>query len=129
MADSERRTRGKTLFQQVTQFDQAFEPSDAFTEFTIDAVYGDVWSRDGLTRKERRLLSIAAAATSSIPTETEAHMTGALKSGDITPREMMEVIVHLAHYAGWPKAASMYRMLGPLCAQLDLEAPGPDADA
>ena len=56
---------------------------------------------------------------------TSARLTaGALESGDITRDEMMEVVVHLAHYAGWPKAAAMYRQLLKLCADLGSERGG-----
>ncbi len=119
-SNADRRTRGKKLFREVTQLDDAVEPSDAFLEFTIDEVFGDVWSRPGLTRKERRLISITAAATSSMPDETSFHLLGALKSGDLTPDELIEVILQIAHYSGWPKAASAYRALLGHCATLGL---------
>lgn len=126
MADETRRQRGQRQFREVTQFDTTFEPGDPFTAFTVDEVFGDVWTRPGLTRKERRLLSIAATVTSGMTEEAEVHQYGALKSGDVTPAEMMEVVVHLAHYAGWPKAAAMYRQLGKLCSDLGLEPVGLD---
>lgn len=123
MSSETRRQRGQRLFRDVTQFDMDLEPADAFTAFTVDEVFGDVWTRPGLTRKERRLLSIAATVTSGMTEEAQVHQYGALKSGDVTPDEMMEVVIQLAHYAGWPKAAAMYRQLGKLCSDLDLPAP------
>ena len=128
MSSESRRERGKRLFREVTQFDQAIDPHDAFTAFTMDEVFGDVWSRPGLTTKERRLLSIAATVTAGMTGEAEVHQHGALASGDVTPEEMMEVVVHLAHYAGWPKAAAMYRQLGKVCADLGLPAPTEDTE-
>lgn len=128
MADETRRERGQRLFKEVTQFDMTLEPGDPFTQFTVDEVFGDVWTRPGLTRKERRLLSIAATVTSGMTEEAQVHQYGALKSGDITPEEMMEVVLQLAHYAGWPKAAAMYRQLGKLCADLDLPPVGLDQE-
>ena len=126
MSDETRRERGQRLLREVAQIDATVEPSDPFTQFTIDAVFGDVWTRPGLSRKERRLLSIAATVTSGMMDEAGIHQEGALKSGDVTSEEMMEVVVHLAHYAGWPKAASMYRQLTKICAELDLPVPKND---
>jgi len=120
MSDTERRKRGQQNFKDVTQWDIDLEPADPFMRATVDAVFGDLWSRPGLTRKERRLISITCAASAGMADETLIHMTGALKSGDVTPSEMMEAILHIAHYSGWPRAASMYRQLGSICAELGL---------
>ena len=127
MTDETRRERGQRLLSEVAQLDMRVDPTDPFTQFTIDAVFGDVWSRPGLSRKERRLLSIAATVTAGMVEEAEIHQLGALKSGDVTPSEMMEIVIQLAHYSGWPKAASMYRQLTKICGELDLPLPGADS--
>jgi 4-carboxymuconolactone decarboxylase len=61
--------------------------------------------------------------------EAKTHIGGALRSGDLSPAEMMEVILHVAYYAGWPHAAALYRSYRALCAELGLEVPGPDEGA
>ncbi len=123
MSDVERRKRGQENFKKVTQWDVELVPGDPFMHATVDGVFGDLWSRPGLTHKERRLISITCAASGGMTEETQIHMTGALKSGDITPAEMMEAILQIAHYAGWPKAASLYRQLGSTCSELGLTPP------
>ncbi len=122
MPDSERRKRGKEIFSRVTQMD-AVEPPDAFYALTLDEVFGDVWSRPHLSFRERRLLCIGALMAQGMDFELRAHIAGALRSGDIGADAMLEVIIHLTHYAGWPKGASMYLKFQELCTELGIEAP------
>ncbi len=122
MADDERRRRGKEIFTQVTQMD-AFEPADAFTAVTLDQVFGGVWSRSRLSFRERRLLCLGALMAQGMDSELRTHMAGALRSGDVGSEDMLEVIIHLTHYAGWPKGAAMHRKLQELCQELGLDPP------
>lgn len=123
MGDESRRERGKQKLEAIAQV-PAFDPPDAFTAATVDQVFGDLWQRGGLSDRERRLLSIAVVGARGLDFEAKTHMGGALKSGDISPAEMMEVILHVAYYAGWPHAAVLYRSFRALCAELHLDVPG-----
>ena len=101
------RTRAKELWQEVNQF-PAPEPADGFLEATLDQVFGRVWSRPGLTRKERRWITLTSIAALGATDALEVHVRSALQSGDITPEEMKEFALHFAHYAGWPLASQLY---------------------
>ena len=108
MSESEsRRERGQRLFREVTT-GEPVEPDDAYMQFTMDAVFGDVWSRPGLTRKERRWITLTCVGISGAPGAMKYHIEAALRSGDIAPDEMIEWCVHFAHYAGWPLSSSVY---------------------
>ena len=126
MADSDRRERGKRKLEQIAQL-PAFDPVDDFTAATIDQVFGELWQRPGLSDRERRLLSLAIVGSRGMEFEARAHIGGALKTGDLSPAEMMEVILHVAHYAGWPCASVLYRTFRALCDELGLEVPGLDS--
>ena len=125
MADDSRRERGKRKFEAITHL-PAFDPPDAFTATTLDRIFGELWQRPGLSDRERRLLCIAVVGARGLDFEATAHLRGALESGDLSPAETMEVILHVAHYAGWPHAAVLYRSFRALCAELRLEVPGPE---
>ena len=116
MADAERRKRGLEKMEDVMGV--AMEPPDPFTAFTVDAVFGDVWTRPGLTRKERRWISLTLAAASGAPAAYVSHLRAALTSGDISRAEIDEWIVQFAHYAGWPTAAGVYMELRKLDEEL-----------
>jgi len=126
MAESERRRLGKQKLEQIAQI-PAFEPADQFMAETLDHVFGELWQRPGLPDRDRRLLSIAVVGALGREFETKTHIRGALASGDVSPAEMAEIVLHVTHYAGWPVGSLMNRCLRESCAELDLEVPGPDA--
>ena len=76
------RARAKEVWQDVNQF-SAPEPADAFLEATLDQVFGRVWSRPGLTRKERRWITLTSIASAGAVLPLEVHVRSALESGDI----------------------------------------------
>jgi 4-carboxymuconolactone decarboxylase len=97
---------GRQMFREVT----GMEPpvgSPAFEASMLPHVFGEIWTRPGLSRKERRWISLTCAATSGLLPPVEAHLRGALTSGDITLDELNEWVLQIAQYAGWPTAAML----------------------
>ncbi len=70
-------------------------------------LYGEVWTRPGLTRKERRIVSICCAAHVGAERELETHLYAALASGDLSYEELQEVVLHYAVYEGWLEGAKL----------------------
>jgi 4-carboxymuconolactone decarboxylase len=84
--------------------------TDPYLQFTTE-LFERVWGRPGLARRDRRLVSITAVALSGQKDPLGFHLWAALDSGDLTIEELDEWVVHLAHYGGWPLAASAYGAL------------------
>jgi 4-carboxymuconolactone decarboxylase len=84
--------------------DQATSP---YAESTLDFVFGRVWSRDGLSRRDRRWVTLACVAGADSLGPINAHVYAALNSGDITIAEMLEFVLHFAVYCGWPKGSAV----------------------
>ena len=76
-----------------------------YAESTLDFVFGHVWSRDGLSRRDRRWVTLACVAGADSVGPIDAHVYAALNSGDITIVEMLEFVLHFAVYCGWPKGS------------------------
>lgn len=70
---------------------------------TNDIIYGDVWERPGLSKRDRSLITVAALVASYRPMQLKTHVKRALDNG-VTREEIAEMITHLAYYAGWPAA-------------------------
>jgi 4-carboxymuconolactone decarboxylase len=88
------------------------DPPEALTPFEraqLDFVFGQVWARPGLSRRERRLVTVACVAAADAQQPIEDHVYAALKSGDVSIEAMLEVVLHFAVYCGWPKASNLER--------------------
>ena len=70
---------------------------------TNDIIYGDLWERPGLTKRDRSIVTVAALVASHRPMQLKTHVKRALDNG-VTKEEIAEIITHLAYYAGWPAA-------------------------
>jgi 4-carboxymuconolactone decarboxylase len=99
----------------VTDNDQAKEPTGAeklfgdlapaLVAFTDDVLFGQVWTRQELSPKERSLVTVACLTTSG-NTEQLVYHLGLARDNGASEQELIEAITHLAFYAGWPKAMS-----------------------
>jgi 4-carboxymuconolactone decarboxylase len=74
-------------------------------ELTDDVLYGDVWERPQLSKRDRSLVTVAALIALNRPEQLRSHLIRARENG-VTQEELIETITHLAFYAGWPNAVS-----------------------
>jgi 4-carboxymuconolactone decarboxylase len=74
-------------------------------QLTDDVLFGDVWARPGLSPRDRSLVTVATLVALYRTNELPSHLKRALDNG-VTRDELIEVITHLAFYAGWPTAIS-----------------------
>ncbi|MBC2640887.1 MULTISPECIES: carboxymuconolactone decarboxylase family protein [unclassified Rhodococcus (in: high G+C Gram-positive bacteria)] len=72
---------------------------------TDDVLFGDIWTRADLTPRDRSLITCAALITNGSTEQLRSHLTRAVANG-VKQSELKETIVHLAFYAGWPRAIS-----------------------
>ena len=74
-------------------------------ELTDNVLFGDVWERPGLAKRNRSLVTISALIAMNRPDQLRSHLAIARQNG-VTETEIVESITHLAFYAGWPNAVS-----------------------
>jgi 4-carboxymuconolactone decarboxylase len=74
-----------------------------FAEITDTVLFGDVWERPGLSVRDRSLATVTTLIALYRTNELPYHMKRALQNG-VTREELVELITHLAFYAGWPPA-------------------------
>jgi len=75
------------------------------TELTEDLLFGDIWERPGLSKRDRSLITVATLVALNRTEQLPFHLRRALENG-ISEDEIIELITHLAFYAGWPPAMS-----------------------
>jgi 4-carboxymuconolactone decarboxylase len=110
MDDQERRQAGMRVRREVLGDEHVDRAVAGTTEFTApfqDLItryaWGDVWSRPGLTRAERSIITLTALAVLRQEEELAMHVRAALRNG-LTPEQVSEVLLQVAIYAGVPAA-------------------------
>ena len=103
------RTRREVLGDE--HVDRAQERASDFTrpfqDFITRYAWGEVWSRPGLDRRARSMITLAALTAVRAEGELELHVRAALRNG-LTPEEIAEVLLHTAVYAGVPAANAAF---------------------
>jgi 4-carboxymuconolactone decarboxylase len=77
----------------------------ALGHYTSQTLFGEVWERPELSKRDRSLVTVAALIALYRTNELPFHLQYALQNG-VTKEELSEAITHLAFYAGWPAAAT-----------------------
>ena len=96
MSESQEPTRAQQL---IGDF------SPKMVSLTDEVLFGDVWERAELSKRDRSLITVAALIAGGNTEQLSGHLMRAKDNG-LTEAELKEVITHLAFYAGWPKAMS-----------------------
>ena len=81
---------------------------DPWLKISQEHLFAQIWTRPGLTIKERRLISLSVASAVGSTEGFAAHLRGGLESGDLTEAELWEWLIHFTQYAGYPKAAPVW---------------------
>ncbi|MBC7319076.1 carboxymuconolactone decarboxylase family protein [bacterium] len=95
-----------------------------FAELNDDVLFGQIWAREAqLSPRDRSLITVSALISSGIFNNSlKSHLKRALQNG-VTREELVEVVTHLAFYAGWPKAWATFSLLKEVFAEEDSPNP------
>ena len=118
----DRRAKGLEWFDRVMGFQPPAVPEDPFLDCTIDHLFADVWARPGLGVKERRIATLVVLMQLGNEQTLRLHFGAAMKQKQLTDVEIDELILHVAHYAGWPVAAISSQIVRALRAERDKAA-------
>lgn len=104
----DRRQRGRAAMEEVYGFsvDPDQVPGD-YVAMTVDHLFGEVWTRPGLSVRDRRLVTIGVLAALGQAPLVEIQFQSALATGELDEDQVRELVVHLAHYVGWPLSTSV----------------------
>ena len=110
MDDAERAARGMGVRREVlgdAHVDRAVAGTTPFTadfqDFITRYAWGEIWSRPGLTRAERSMITLTALTVLRQDEELAMHLRAALRNG-LSPEQIAELLLHVAVYAGVPAA-------------------------
>ena len=85
--------------------------AEKFAELNDDVLFGEVWSRkEQLSLRDRSMITISSLMSQGLFPQLKSHIILGKKHG-ITKEEVVEMVTHLAFYAGWPKAWSAFAIV------------------
>jgi 4-carboxymuconolactone decarboxylase len=103
---SEQRRRGLERMGEVYSFEVSDGGGDFFG-YTVEHLFGDIWEREGLSLRDRRLLLIGLMVAEGLHDTLGIQLDSTLAKGDLSPDDLREIVIFLTHYAGWPKGAGL----------------------
>jgi 4-carboxymuconolactone decarboxylase len=126
MAKSERRKRGEEMIKKVYAGDVIVPPEGAmpFTDIMLEQLFAEVWTREELSMRDRRLLLLGIMAEKGEADIFGIQAKAALKNGELTPDELRETLIMIAPYAGYPRAAAIVGVVEQQIAEVAKEKAG-----
>jgi len=73
-----------------------------YVDVTVDHLFGAIWTREALDTRDRRMLTIGVLAALGQANLLEIQFRSALEREELTEEQVREIVLHLAHYVGWP---------------------------
>lgn len=120
-ADDDRRARGIEMMRRVYGWEISEVHGD-FLAMTVDHLFGEVWATEVFSVRERRLLLLGLLVGQGLDDVAELQLDAALRLGELSADELRDLVVFLAHYAGWPRGAKLNSAVESLLARRAAEA-------
>ena len=105
-APDDRRRRGLAKMAEVYGWEVQDGPGDFFG-MTVDHLFAEIWTRPGLTVRDRRLLLVGLLIGQGMHDVAEIQIDAALGNGELDAAQLREIVIFLTHYAGWPSGAKL----------------------
>ena len=113
---SPERAHGLAMMTEAYGFEMSDGPGDYFAE-TADHLFGRIWSRPGLSHRDRRLLLLGALTAQGNTDVADIQVGAALGNGELTPDELEEIVIFLCYYTGWANGTKLGNVVGPHAAR------------
>ncbi len=115
----DRRQRGLEAMRQAYGWDDLVDSPGEFFGITVEHLFADIWTREGLSARDRRLLIIGVAAGLGELDVCGLQMETALKLDQLDAEALREVVIFLTHYVGWPRGAKLNTLVETALAKQD----------
>jgi 4-carboxymuconolactone decarboxylase len=102
---------------------------NAFTDIMLETLFAEVWTRDVLSMRDRRLLLLGSILALGEGMTFGIQSKAALKNGELTPEQLREVLVFLVHYVGYPRGAGLAGVVEEIIAEFETDQKGGETSA
>ncbi len=126
MPDDDRFQRGAEMLKKVYAGGVIVPPEGAmaFSDLMLKSLFAEVWTREELSIRDRRLILLGVIGALGEKDTFAIQAKASLKNGELTPEQLREVLIMLANYAGYPRAAGMIGVVEQQIAAVANEQPG-----
>jgi 4-carboxymuconolactone decarboxylase len=100
-AENELRRKGLDKMKEVYGWEMPDLPGDYFA-LTVDHLFADIWSRPGLSMRDKRLVTLSVVTALGLPDLAEIQVNAALDNHEMTESELREMAIFITHYVGFP---------------------------
>lgn len=123
MNNDERRARGEAMIKDVYAGDVVVpDKGYTFTDVMLEQLFAEVWTRDVLSMRDKRILLLGIIAEKGERDTFKIQIKASLKRREITPEEARELLLFIAQYCGYPRAAAMLTPLEEAIAEASADA-------
>jgi 4-carboxymuconolactone decarboxylase len=105
--DPDKARLGREVMRRVYAWDETPDVPGEFFAMTAEHLFADVWTREGLTDRDRRLLLLGLLMGLGEHSIVDIQLEAALKNAELGAVELREIVIFLTHYAGWPRGATL----------------------
>ncbi|MGF6888449.1 4-carboxymuconolactone decarboxylase [Nocardia sp. GAS34] len=113
---AQRRARGLAKMSEVYGWEFSDGPGEHFA-VTADHLFAGIWSRPGLSLRDRRLLLLGALTAQGLFDIAEIQIGAALGNEELTEEQLHEIALFLCHYVGWPAGTTLDGVVGKVASQ------------
>ena len=97
----ELRRKGLAKMNEVYGWDMPDLPGDYFA-LTVDHLFADIWSRPGLSMRDKRIMTLSVVTALGLPDLAEIQVNAALHNEEMSADELREMAIFITHYVGFP---------------------------
>ncbi|MFZ6004559.1 MAG: carboxymuconolactone decarboxylase family protein [Actinomycetota bacterium] len=116
-SNPERRRLGLETMASVYGWGELADGGGDFFGYTAEHLFGDIWNREGLSFRDRRLLLIGLLVGRGLHDVVGLQVEAALANGELDEHALREIVILLTHYAGWPDGAKLNSQVEELIAR------------
>jgi 4-carboxymuconolactone decarboxylase len=106
-SDPVKRQRGLETMAEVYGWPEVGDGPGDFFGYTVEHLFAEIWNREGLSFRERRLLLLGLLVGRGLHDVVGLQLEAALGNEELSGDELREIVIFLTHYAGWPDGAKL----------------------
>jgi 4-carboxymuconolactone decarboxylase len=107
MSTDELRRKGLDKMNEVYGWEMPNIEDDPFFDLTVDHLFGTIWTRPGLSMRDKRIMTLTVVTAVGNADLAEIQANAALANGELTETELKEMAVFLTHYLGFPLGSKL----------------------